>query len=143
MLSRNTPDWVPVLDPGRVQALRELASRWKPGTLAELFDTYVEDGRRRLALIAGGMEAADRESVRYEAHALKGSSLTIGASAMAVLCAACEAAATAGNQAIMPAFRDLENAFAAAAEALSSALIGNGEPGLPRLADGNPPRSNP
>ncbi|MEB0222439.1 Hpt domain-containing protein, partial [Pseudomonas sp. AB12(2023)] len=59
-----------------------------------LLRSFAGQGESRLRAISAGIEALDHEHVVELAHRLRGSSATVGASALAAVCAEIEAAAT-------------------------------------------------
>jgi HPt (histidine-containing phosphotransfer) domain-containing protein len=117
-----TPDG-DVLDPGVVANLRELDD--DAGTLDDLVTAFVEDTNGRLAALRADAGRGDLEATARTAHSLKGSSVSMGATQMAEVCAELEAQARAGDQATAVATLDaLEAAFAAVQPALRLAFPG-------------------
>jgi two-component system, sensor histidine kinase len=84
---------VPVLDDRVLDELQTLG----PDVLAEIFALFLVDVPARLTKLHDGINARSCEAVLREAHALKGSALGIGASRLAMLCAAIEHHAREGN----------------------------------------------
>lgn len=76
----------------------------------ELVGLFLEDAWRMLTAMRRAVEAGDAGQLRYEAHALKGSSATLGAMALSALCQQLEAKAERG---------DLEDALEKVAQAES------------------------
>jgi two-component system sensor histidine kinase/response regulator len=84
------PDELPVgesLDP----AVLEELLRDDVVLLGELVSLYVQDAPVRLTAMRDALQRADIPALRREAHTLKGSSSTIGATGVADLCADLEA----------------------------------------------------
>jgi histidine phosphotransfer protein HptB len=98
------------LDPDTLQELRGVLGADFP----LLVTTFVTDSESRLAAIRAALAAGDAPAVREAAHALKGSSLNIGAHRLAAACVAVEAFARAGDAAgIAGQLPGLESAFRA------------------------------
>jgi HPt (histidine-containing phosphotransfer) domain-containing protein len=57
-----------------------------PDIVVELIDLYLEDAPRRLAALEEAVELRDESSLRLTAHCLRGSSGSIGAPRMALIC---------------------------------------------------------
>ena len=51
-----------------------------------LIDTFVNDSKERLQVLAAALAAGDAEEVRRSAHGLKGSSSNVGALRLAEIC---------------------------------------------------------
>src|SRR5262249_9196449 len=62
--------------------LRALAGDGQAEFLTQLFGTYLEDSATRIAAIRDAAAAGDAVRVRAEAHALKGASLSVGATTL-------------------------------------------------------------
>jgi HPt (histidine-containing phosphotransfer) domain-containing protein len=73
-------DWVVLL------SLEEAQVEGEPDVVVELIDLYVEDTPRRLAAIRGALAARDLAALRRAAHGLKGSSASLGARPVEMLC---------------------------------------------------------
>ena len=58
----------------------------EPDLIVELIDLYLEDARRRLAVMKLSLAKRDWLSVKREAHSLRGSSGNLGALQMALIC---------------------------------------------------------
>jgi CheY-like chemotaxis protein len=78
-----TPMIPPPLDPQTIDHLRQLAQAGDPAVLQEVFQAYLRDGRKYIAAIHQAVEAGDAKKLKQAAHALKGSSATIGAQGVA------------------------------------------------------------
>jgi len=84
---------VPVLDDRVLAELQTLGT----DVLAEILDLFLVDVPARLTKLHDAVKTRSCDSVIREAHALKGSALGIGASRLAMLCAAIEHHAREGN----------------------------------------------
>ena len=62
----------------------------EPDLIVELIDLYVEDARRRLAVMKESLVQRNWLLVKREAHSLRGSSGNLGALQMALICDAIE-----------------------------------------------------
>ncbi len=62
----------------------------EPDLIVELIDLYLEDARRRLAVMKLSLAKRNWLSVKREAHSLRGSSGNLGALQMALICDAIE-----------------------------------------------------
>lgn len=72
-----------------LDVLRSLAGaqvEGEPDLIVELIDLYAEDSPRRLDTIRGALAAGDLEALRRAAHGLKGSSASLGARRVEMLC---------------------------------------------------------
>jgi HPt (histidine-containing phosphotransfer) domain-containing protein len=58
----------------------------EPDLVVELIDLYAEDAPRRLAAIRGALACRDLAALRWAAHGLKGSSASLGARRVEILC---------------------------------------------------------
>ncbi len=87
-----------VLDARQIDALVELATATgDPAFLPGLIEDYVEQAGSRLAALRAGSSSGDLEAVRSAAHALKGTSATLGASRVAAACDRIERTADEGG----------------------------------------------
>lgn len=68
-----------------------------PGLIAKLFGNFTDRTPKLIAVIASAVAAGDAIAVREHAHALKGSSLNIGAMQLASLCGRLERQAKLGS----------------------------------------------
>ncbi|MEQ9238692.1 PAS domain S-box protein [Coleofasciculus sp. E2-BRE-01] len=87
----------PALDQQVLQDLREIAGDDYEGLIAEVIDSYLEDSPPRVQAIRSAIAHDDANALHQSAHALKSSSLTIGATGLAKLCAELEALGRTGN----------------------------------------------
>ena len=86
-----------------------------------LVSTFVSDGQLRIRLMRSALASADAEGLRESAHAFKGSSVNVGATALSNLCRDIESSARVGDFASAAArMVDVEAAFTAAAAALAA-----------------------
>jgi len=67
-------------------SLEEAQVEGEPDLVVELIDLYAEDTPRRLAAIRSAWAAGDLAALRGAAHGLKGSSASLGARQVAILC---------------------------------------------------------
>jgi CheY-like chemotaxis protein len=95
-----------------------LAKQLPAAKLKELYQLTLADSRMRLELIQKAMDYSDLDTVRREAHAIKGGAGMVGASELHLLAAQAETAAGAGSAADTPAVAD----FLAACNRLESML---------------------
>jgi HPt (histidine-containing phosphotransfer) domain-containing protein len=61
-----------------------------PSVVAELTGIYLRDSAARLEVLKNACRTGDFKTIRLQAHSVKGSSLQIGAEALAQLCATLE-----------------------------------------------------
>jgi HPt (histidine-containing phosphotransfer) domain-containing protein len=83
----------PVLDDSVIAELQTLGAN----VVAEIFELFVTDVPNRLGKLQQAIETRSRDGILREAHGLKGSALGVGASRLAVLCAAIEHDARDGH----------------------------------------------
>jgi HPt (histidine-containing phosphotransfer) domain-containing protein len=84
---------VPVLDDNVLAELQTLGA----DVVAEIFDLFVADVPNRLGKLEQAIETRSCDGILREAHGLKGSALGVGASRLAMLCAAIEHDARDGH----------------------------------------------
>jgi HPt (histidine-containing phosphotransfer) domain-containing protein len=84
------------LDGAALEALTEMTGG-DPEFLAELIDTFLEDGSRLLAEIQAAAANGDAATLRRAAHTLKSNGRTFGAAALGELCQELETRAAAGQ----------------------------------------------
>ncbi len=117
-----------VLDAG---ALAELDAGGGPELVAELLTLFSEDAPLHVQSLRAAVEAGDAGAVARLAHALKGSSATLGARAMAATCAALEAGGRAGQATELATnMADLEREIAEVLRALAR-MAPTSEAGVP------------
>jgi len=114
------PSESPALGPSPLDEaiLARLAKQLPPAKLKELLELTLSDARMRLDLIQKAMDAGDLDTVRREAHAIKGGTGMVGASELHQVAARAELAAAAGSTADTPPLAD----FYAACNRLESML---------------------
>jgi CheY-like chemotaxis protein len=83
-----------------------LAKQLPQAKLKELLQLTLSDARMRLDLIQRAMDAGDLDTVRREAHAIKGGTGMVGATELHQMAAKAENAATAGSAQDTPALED-------------------------------------
>ena len=84
----------------------QLAKQLPAAKLKELFELMLSDARMRLDLIQKALSTGDLDTVRREAHAIKGAAGMVGASELHQLSAQAEKAASAGSTADTPPLAD-------------------------------------
>jgi HPt (histidine-containing phosphotransfer) domain-containing protein len=103
--------------PGSRGLLPELGGG-DPGLASELVDLFLDDTPSRLGALREAVAAADAEALVRAGHALRGSASTLGATAMADLCAALERLGRDGTCAgAAPVLVQLEREFDAVRDA--------------------------
>jgi len=75
-----------VVDSGVLLGLEEAQVEGEPDLIVELIDLYAEDTPRRLAAIQSAWAAGDLSALRRAAHGLRGSSASLGARRVELLC---------------------------------------------------------
>ena len=58
----------------------------EPDIIVELIDLYLEDAQRRVSVMQEATTQADEKTIKWAAHALRGSSAHLGAHRIAALC---------------------------------------------------------
>jgi len=87
--------------------------------VAELIDTFVEDGREILAVLHRSLAATDVDAFRRAAHSLKSNSESLGATILAGLARELEAMARTGSvSGVGDRLEPLSGAYERAAESL-------------------------
>jgi histidine phosphotransfer protein HptB len=91
----------------------------------ELVDTYLDDGQTQVDALDAALAAGDVASMGRTAHALKSSSLSVGALQLGELCRGLETAARSGDPVPEAADRveSIRGAFATARTALLGARL--------------------
>lgn len=103
------------------EAVNELRMVMGEGFTA-LVDAFEADSHRRLGSLRAALASADRDGAREAAHSLKGSSLNVGARALASVALAAEQAARDGRlEEVAALLVDIEAALAAVLPALRAA----------------------
>lgn len=84
----------PVLDAAGVAGLRELDAGSGLELVAEVVATFVADANVRVSDLQRAVATGDTEAIARDAHSLKGSSASVAATIVAVLCGEIETAAS-------------------------------------------------
>jgi HPt (histidine-containing phosphotransfer) domain-containing protein len=84
-----------VLDLEIVGRWRKLAAKANPTLLLEIFSNFLEETPPQIERLREACASGQSETLRREAHALRGACLNLGASGMAAACRKLEAAAPA------------------------------------------------
>ena len=87
----------PALDHSVLEHLRSLQGEDEPHLLKELVEMFLEDTEDRLEKLREAVREEDLESLRHEAHSLRGSSANMGAPTMARISRELEQAGDSGN----------------------------------------------
>src|SRR5437667_11737433 len=83
----NAPDAVSdAVDMAMLTSFEEAQGEGEPDLVVELIDLYLEDTPDRVAAIREALAETDGQSLGRAAHCLKGSSASLGARQVAVLC---------------------------------------------------------
>jgi CheY-like chemotaxis protein len=114
-IAHDMPD---LIDLSVVGQLRSLSGR-KPDFFSELVENYARDGNQRLNEIEAARQSTDAARLAELAHALKGSSKTVGAAKFAAVLEALEAQANEGEVSAYPSAGQLKTEFARACRALA------------------------
>jgi HPt (histidine-containing phosphotransfer) domain-containing protein len=88
----NQADDATVLDLDTIGRWQKLAAQANPTLLVEIFSSFLEETPPQMERLRQACATGQREPLRREAHALRGASLNLGASAMAGVCRDLEAA---------------------------------------------------
>jgi len=104
--------WIPDPGPSPLDeaVVSRLAKQLPAVKLKELYELTLSDTRMRLDLIQKAMSAGDLDTVRREAHAIKGGAGMVGAAELHQLAAQAEHAAAAGSAADTPPVADFLSA---------------------------------
>lgn len=74
------------VDVSVIRGFETIQAEGEPDIVVELIDLYLEDAPRKLASMLEAAAGADEQSLKREAHSLKGSSASLGAGQVASLC---------------------------------------------------------
>lgn len=88
-----------IIDDGILESYRMLQDDGEPDVVTEFIDVFLSDLPERLERLRTGVSSDNLAEIRSGAHALKGSSSSIGAVAVSGYCAQLEANALAGSSA--------------------------------------------
>lgn len=109
----------PVLDPTRIDHLRELQDDDDPTFVRDMIDLFLKEAARRLDEMRAATAAGDAATLVSLAHTVKGAAASLGARALQARCAAIEACAREGQTApAAEAVRGLEEDYGRLAIAL-------------------------
>lgn len=109
----------PVLDPTRIDHLRELQDEDDPAFVRDMIDLFLKEAARRLDEMRAAAAAGDAAALASLAHTVKGAAASLGARALQARCAAIEARAREGQAApAAEAVRGLEEDYGRLAIAL-------------------------
>jgi HPt (histidine-containing phosphotransfer) domain-containing protein len=115
------------VDKATLSSLREQLGGEDP-VLDRILGLYLRELPGRMAAIRSAVEQGDAEALRESAHALRGSSVTLGATLAAELSAGLEAGAVAGDLARAPELlQQLEEAARLTAAVFESEIDGGAE----------------
>ena len=104
------------------EELRELAESGEAGLVEEVLAVFLTDTAERFAAMQQASAAMDRETLRKQGHALKGSSAQVGAMRLADLCKTLEATApTAAPGDLAAVVADIGREFGKVREKISEA----------------------
>jgi len=110
----------PVLDPVTIERLMSLQSSLaSEDVIGELTRIFTRDARRYLAEVSAAIAKGELEPAADGLHALKGASLSVGASQVAWLCRELEPLARAGAVDATSGLAALEDAIETALSALA------------------------
>jgi HPt (histidine-containing phosphotransfer) domain-containing protein len=108
------------LDLDRVSQMGDPATPDGRELLRELYGTYLDDMRAKLARLRAAATAGDATTIRKLAHEQKGASGMVGARCMAERFAALET--RAGESAVPSLIDDIETSLPVVASAIASAI---------------------
>ena len=87
IMRTSAPDTVSdAVDMAVLTSFEEAQGEGEPDLVVELIDLYLEDTPHRVAAIREALAKTDGQSLERAAHCLKGSSASLGAGQVAVLC---------------------------------------------------------
>ena len=113
-----------VIDRERIAELEEMGARAKRNVIRDLVNVYLEDLPSMTEALRDALERGDTAATRTAAHRLKGTSLNVGANALAEICRAMEMKARAGESAgLQELLPDLLKRAREAEQALKGLLI--------------------
>lgn len=102
-----------------VRRVRELEAETNTAFVTELLETYLSQADQRIARLRTAFRESNHEKVHFEAHTLKGGSLSLGASRLADLLQKIEDRAEGGTLAgLEGVIQDMETEFGKTREAL-------------------------
>jgi HPt (histidine-containing phosphotransfer) domain-containing protein len=68
------------------ESLLEFVNTGDDEMVAEILELFQQDSSERLRELSAALSSCDRESIRKQAHTLKGAALQVGATALSVIC---------------------------------------------------------
>lgn len=74
------------------ESLQELAQDGADEVVREILISFQTDTSSRLLRLQCALESSDRDAIRLQAHAIRGSAVQVGADAVAAVCRALESA---------------------------------------------------
>lgn len=110
------------LNPETLSALKEFDKPGQNGFLSEIITAYLEDTAVRFLAIRAAHREADAAALSKVAHAIKGSSLNVGADGLASLMQALEKDGKAGILCPPERISEAENQFHIVSGALTALL---------------------
>jgi two-component system, sensor histidine kinase and response regulator len=114
----------PALDHSVLEHLRSLQSKDEPHLLRELIQMFLEDTEERIEKLREAVREEDLESLRHEAHSLRGSSANMGAPTIARISRELEHAGDSGNpEKASELLGTLEQEFGRVRPALQTVLL--------------------
>ena len=93
----SSPTQAQLVDVAILDGYRVLQDEGEPDIITEFIDTFLEDLPPRLAAIRSAVEGRNAREIKSAAHALKGSSASIGAAQLAALCSTLELMGKTGD----------------------------------------------
>ena len=93
----NSMDKVNAIDPSALDGLRELEDEGGPGLVAAMADLFFRDTVARLGSLRRALGSADAVGIEKGAQSLKGSSASVGAMEMSLLCGELEEKGRVGD----------------------------------------------
>lgn len=92
-------EYVPVgeVEESIVRRMNELGGETDPAFIEDLLGTYLLDAKKRLERMSDSIKKKDAKEIYFEAHSLKGASMTFGANTFAALLHSIEEAAMEGR----------------------------------------------
>jgi HPt (histidine-containing phosphotransfer) domain-containing protein len=102
------------------EELRQLAESGEAGLVEEVLGVFLHDTEERIGAMKAAAAAMDRENLRRQGHALKGSSAQVGALGLAGLCKSLEGTAMTATPAEITAIvAEIEREFEAVRKKIS------------------------
>jgi HPt (histidine-containing phosphotransfer) domain-containing protein len=109
-----------VLDARIMASLRDLQADDEPDFLAEIIDTFLEDGPKRLEAIQEAINLGDTDQLHRLAHSFKGASSSLGALSFSSMCGQLE---VAGRSGAIPEAKQLFSTLRSEYEKVRLALV--------------------